>query len=182
MEPAHGFVRTAAWDLVDRTDDDGVVVLTHRITNDTATSPHWPHPYSLDLVTRLGDSLELTLTTTNTGDAPFDLEEALHTYLVVGDVRQVTLHGLDGRSFFDKVTGTERVQEGPLGFAGETDSVFRTSEPVTLDDPVLGRRLVVSTDGSANLVVWNPWSEKAAGVPDIGASHSLTYRVSLEPR
>src|SRR5687767_6396517 len=55
MEPAHGFVRTAAWDLVDRTDDDGVVVLIHRITNDTATSPHWPHPYSLDLVTRLGD-------------------------------------------------------------------------------------------------------------------------------
>jgi len=66
------------------------------------------------------------------------------------------------------VTGTQRVQQGDLRFAGETDAVFRTSGPVTLHDPALGRRLVVTTQGAGNLVVWNPWSAKAAEAPDIG--------------
>ena len=66
------------------------------------------------------------------------------------------------------MTGTERVQQGDLTFAGETDAVFRTSDPVTLHDPALGRRLVVTTEGAADVVVWNPWAAKAAEVPDIG--------------
>ncbi|GAA4411401.1 D-hexose-6-phosphate mutarotase [Fodinibacter luteus] len=206
MEPAHGFVRTSPWEHVDRADDGGEVTLTHRITSATATSPHWPHPYSLELRSRLGHALELTLTTTNTGPAPIDLEEALHAYLAVGDVREATVEGLDGRSFFDKVAGTERTHHGPLTFDGETDAVFRTSEPVTVVDPVLRRRLVVTTEGAANVVVWNPWDAKAAEVPDIGAgewtlfvcveganaldnavtiapgeSHTMTYRLEVEP-
>ena len=168
MEPAHGFVRTAPWDLVDRVDGDDDVTLTHRITSRTATSPHWPHPYALELRSRFGRRLVISLTSTNTGDTPVDLEEALHAYLVVGDIRETHLEGLDGKGFFDKVTGTERQQSGPVTFTGETDAVFRTSEPVTVVDPVLGRRLVVTTDGASNVVVWNPWEEKAAEVADIG--------------
>lgn len=207
MEPSHGFVRTVPWTLVERTEQDGDVVLTHRVTSHEATSARWPHAYALELRTRLGDVLELTLTTTNTGAEPMDVEEALHAYLVVGDVRRVTLDGLDGRSFLDKVTGSERVQSGPVRFAGETDSVYRTSGAVTVDDPVLDRRLVVSTEGAANVVVWNPWAAKAAGLADMGdddwtgflcvegadalentvvvqpgASHAMTYRVEVCPR
>lgn len=206
MEPMHGFVRTADWDLVDRTDGEDATTLTHRITSDRASSPHWPYPYAAELTARLARTLEISLTTTNTGDAPFDVEEALHAYLVVGDVEQVTIEGLDGKSFFDKVTGTERVQQGTLGFTGETDAVFRTSDPVTLHDPALGRHLVVSTAGSSNVVVWNPWRDKAAEVPDIGdddwrhfvcieganafenavrlgpgESHTMTYRLEVRP-
>ncbi len=207
MEPAHGFVRTASWSLVDQQSDGGDVVVTHRVSSADLSVANWPHPYDLELRTRFGTALELTLTTTNTGEAPYVVEEALHAYLAVGDVRQVTLDGLDGRSFFDKVTGAERVQSGPVRFGGETDSVFRTSEPVVLDDPVLDRRLVVSTEGASNVVVWNPWADKAAAVPDIGdddwtgflcveganafenavtvepgASHAMTYRLEVLSR
>src|SRR5688572_28849481 len=108
MEPAHGFVRTAPWDLVGRDDGDDAVTFTHRLTSRTATSPHWPHSYALELRSRFGRRLEISLTSTNTGDAPVDLEEALHAYLTVGDIRQVELEGLDGASFLDKVTGSER--------------------------------------------------------------------------
>lgn len=207
MEPAHGFVRVAAWELVDRADDGDDVVLTHRLTKATASSRLWPHPYVLELRSRLGTALELTLTTTNTGGSPIDVEEALHAYLVVGDIRETTLHGLAGKPFYDKVTGAERVQVGHVTFDGETDAVFRTSDPVVVDDPVLGRRLVVSTEGAGNVVVWNPWAEKAAEVPDIGdddwtgfvcveganalentvtvdpgESHTMTYRVEVQAR
>ena len=68
----------------------------HRLTSDEVSSPHWPHSYAVELRSRFGATLEVSLTTTNTGDAGFDIEEALHTYLAVGDVREVAVEGLDG--------------------------------------------------------------------------------------
>ncbi len=204
MEPMHGFARTSTWHLTGRTDGSDETTLVHRLTSDDATSPHWPYRYTAELRTRLGRTLEVSLTTTNTGDVPFSFEEALHAYLVVGDVRGVHVTGLSGKSLFDKVTGTERVQQGDLEFGGEADFVYRTSDPVTLHDPALGRRVVVTTEGAGNIVVWNPWATKAAEVPDIGdddwerfvcieganafenavslapgESHTLTYRLEV---
>jgi glucose-6-phosphate 1-epimerase len=208
MEPAHGFARTSPWDLVEVTDCDDETTAVHRLTSDEATSPHWPHPYCAEVRTRFGRALVVSLSVTNTGTEAFDYEDALHTYLVVGDVHRVRIEGLDGTSLVDKVTGgTERVQQGDVTFAGETDAVYRTGGPVTLHDPALGRRLVVTTEGASNLVVWNPWADKAAAAADIGDddwerfvcieaantfenavvlqpgdSHTTTYRVEVLPR
>lgn len=206
MQPLHGFVRTTTWDLVDEAPGADETTLTYRITSERATSPLWPHRYTAELRARFGAALEVSLTTTNTGESALDYEEALHAYLVVGDVHRARVEGLSGKSFFDKVIGTERVQEGDLVFTGETDAVFRTSDPVTLHDPALGRRLVVTTEGARNIVVWNPWATKAAEVPDIGdddwerfvcieganafenavalapgESHTTTYRLEVLP-
>lgn len=192
MEPSHGFVRTTAWELVDRVDEPDAVTFVHRITSAMATSAHFPHPYAVELRSRFGVTLEVSLTTTNTGELGFDYEEALHAYLVVGDVREVELEGLDGTPFFDKVTRSDRVNAGTLVLEGETDSVFRTSGPVTLRDPVLGRRLTITTEGASDMVVWNPWEHKAKGVADIGdddwkhfvcveAANVLGQAVTLEP-
>ena len=168
MAPAHGFARTSTWDLVEVTDRDEETTVVHRLTSDEATSPHWPHPYCAEVRTRFGRALVVSLSVTNTGDQAVDYEDALHTYLVVGDIHRVRIEGLDRTSLVDKVTGTERVQEGDLAFAGETDAVYRTSAPVTLHDPALERRLVITTEGASNLVVWNPWAAKAAEAADIG--------------
>ena len=205
LEPMHGFVRTAPWQLVEESAREDTATFVHRVTSETASSPHWPYRYAVQLRSTLGRELEIALTTTNLSEEPFDYEEALHAYLVVGDVRQVRIDGLEGKSFFDKVSGTEREQGGPLTFTGETDAVFRTSDPVTLHDPVLGRRLVVTTEGASNLVVWNPWEAKAADIADLpdddwtrfvcieganalenavplepGESHTTTYRLAVE--
>ena len=37
-----------------------------------------------------------------------------------------------------------------------------------IDDPGFARRIVVRKDGSGATVVWNPWIEKAAAMPDFG--------------
>lgn len=205
MEPLHGFVRGAPWRLVERVDGPDGVTFVHEITSAEATSPHWPHPYVARVRSTLGATLEISLTTTNTGGSVVDLEEALHAYLAVGDVRRVHLEGLAGASYFDKVAQTERHEGGDVTFTGETDAVFRSGGPVTVVDPVLGRRLVVTTEGAGNVVVWNPWADKAREIRDIapedwtrfvcveggnafenavsvapGESHTLTYRVAVE--
>ncbi|MFL6170438.1 MAG: D-hexose-6-phosphate mutarotase [Ornithinibacter sp.] len=206
MQPAHGFARTSTWDLVEVADRDDETTVVHRLTSDEATSAHWPHPYCAEVRTRFGRALEVSLSVTNTGDEAVDYEDALHAYLVVGDVHRVRVEGLDGASLLDKVTGTQRVQQGDLTFAGETDAVYRASGPVTLHDPALRRRLLVTTEGASNLVVWNPWAAKAAEAADIGdddwerfvciegantfenavvlqpgESHTTTYRVEVQP-
>lgn len=203
--PSHGMVRTVDWELVGRSEDDDGVVLHQRMTSATATSPFFPHSYRLDLRTRFGAALELELTTTNTGGEPFDLEEALHAYLRVDDVRRIHLEGLDGAEYHDKTTDRDERQVGDVTITGETDRVYRSDAPVTVVDPVLGRRLRVTTTGAANRVVWNPWDELARTLDDVGdawptfvcveggnvladavtvqpgASRTMTYRVEVLP-
>lgn len=63
---------------------------------------------------------------------------------------------------------------------------------VVLNDPVEGRRLSVSKEGSHTTVVWNPWIAKAAAMPDFGddewgsmicieAANVLSDAISLAP-
>ena len=169
LEPSHGFVRKTPWTLVDHSEDAGGETFHYRLTQAEASSPHFPHRYAVDLTARLGATLEVSLTTTNTGDEAFDYEEALHTYLVVGDITTTRLEGLDGVDYVDKVAGGEvRRQEGDVVFTGETDRVYASGGPVAVVDPTLGRRLVVTLDGASSCVVWNPWVEKARAAADIG--------------
>lgn len=65
--------------------------------------------------------------------------------------------------------GTVRTQVGPLTFTAETDNVYASRGPVTVVDSAGGRDIVVATSGASHLIVWNPWEEKAAGLPDLGA-------------
>jgi glucose-6-phosphate 1-epimerase len=114
----------------------------------------------------------MTLEVENRGPIAFSFEEALHTYLRVGDVRQATIAGLEEASYIDKTDRLERKRLGeqPMRLDGVTDRVFvATRATCTVDDPVLGRRLIVEKSGSATTVVWNPWSEKAAAMADLGA-------------
>jgi D-hexose-6-phosphate mutarotase len=39
---------------------------------------------------------------------------------------------------------------------------------VQIIDPKLGRRITISKEGAASTVVWNPWSDKAQVIPDLG--------------
>lgn len=168
MTPSHGFARSATWTFLGEEVEDGATVLRHRLTSDEVSDPAWPHAYRLDLVARFGSALEIVLETTNTGGEPFVVEEALHAYLAVGDVRRVALGGLDGAAFHDKVTGEDRTQDGDVVLTGETDRVYRSTADVVVSDPVLGRRLTVVTEGAANRVVWNPGPSKGPGIADIG--------------
>lgn len=168
--PAHGFYRLAPWRLTAATAADGGVVLAFVLTSaDLAgidAAAGWPEEAELEFRLALGTRLTMALTT-STGADGLDLEEALHTYFAVGDVRQVRVEGLDGIDYVDKLAGGALTrQTGDVTFSGETDRVYATSGPAAIVDPVLGRRIEIDTTGSASTVVWNPWDEKAAAMAD----------------
>lgn len=172
-QPGHGFARLHTWhlsDIKDTIDRDGRLLVEYQIDEAmTGAQEHFPHPYSATFRAKFTpEYLGLTMLVHNPGDEPFTFESALHTYLVVGDVREVALSGLDGATYLDKVAGGSAVQAGAVTITGETDRVYTSTADVVLDDPVLGRKLVISKYGSANTVVWNPWVAKAAAMPDFG--------------
>ena len=110
----------------------------------------------------------MTLTLTNEDDHPFAIEAALHTYLHVGDVKDVTVEGLDGERYYDKVRERYATQTGDVTFIGPTDRVYTSTQQVQVVDPKLGRRIIVDKNGSGSTIVWNPWSQGAATMSDIG--------------
>jgi glucose-6-phosphate 1-epimerase len=172
--PAHGFARTAIWQ-VERVslEDNGRLRVEMTLTSNAETKALWDADFAATLIASLGRTLQITLEVRNTGAQQIEYEEALHTYLEVGDVEKVQLLGLEGTKYVDKVDALMVKQTGaePLVLRDETDNVFQgTKAAVIIVDPVLARHLKVEKTGSMSTVVWNPWLVKSQTIPDIGGA------------
>jgi glucose-6-phosphate 1-epimerase len=168
----HGFARLMEWELVSaESAKDGAVEIHLRLVSSDATRALWLGEFVADYRVRIGTSLGLGLSVKNTGSQPLRIEEALHTYFSVSDVKQVSIDGLAGVSYFTAV-GTPRTEiEGaaPIRITAETDRVYlNTQSTCVAHDPGWQRKLVVEKTGSNASVVWNPWIAKAKAMPDFG--------------
>jgi dihydroxy-acid dehydratase len=173
--PAHGFARTVDWEVVGtRKRNDARTEITLRLVENAQTRAQWPHPTELTLTVVVGDKLEVKLATTNTGAAPIHIGEALHTYFHISDIGAVTVEGLSGGDYHDKVENFARkTQQGAIAFGGEVDRVYVDSPAdCVIVDPGLNRRIRVAKTGSHSTVVWTPWTEKAEKMGDMGRGAS----------
>lgn len=162
-QPMHGHARLDEWEWIDsRLLDDGSVRVTFRL-------PSAGDAEAIYAVT-VGSTLHLEMAVTNRGASSMDFENCLHTYFHIGEIRQVSLHGLRGSRYRDQLTGEELTESGEtVRFTGETDRVYQDVAPfLEIEDPVLGRLIRVSKSGSRSTVVWNPWIEKSRRMPDFG--------------
>lgn len=169
--PAHGFARLVQWQLLSGHETNGVTTLRWRLDEtmigDIEGIDADRNKFEVEYTQEFGEHLRLRLTVRNTDDVPLVVEEALHTYFTVGDIRHVTVHGLAGVEYFDKPTSRYDTQIGPIDFPGEVDRIFWTGAPVEIHDPALNRRLILTTNRSGNTIVWNPGPEKAAAMGDM---------------
>ena len=193
--PDHGFARISEWSVQSVERVGAGVAIELALEPSGATRALWPADFHLTYRVGVDAALRLSLEVENRSGAPFTFEEALHTYLAVGDVRQAAVDGLGGAPYVDKTDGMRRtvLPEGAFRPSAETDRVFvGTRGPCTVIDPVLGRRLVVEKHGSATTVVWNPWSDTAGHMADLGAdqwtsmlcveaANAMDDAVTLEP-
>ena len=168
--PAHGFARTVDWKLIDAAASSDAVTVRLELVSGDATRKWLPNDFRLIYSIRIGSTLDLSLEVQNLSQSALRFEEALHTYLKVKDVRQVSIDGLSGKTFIDKTDAGERkVQSGPIRITAETDRVYLdTTQAVSATDPGMNRRLVVSKTGSQSTVIWNPWIDKAKAMSDFG--------------
>jgi glucose-6-phosphate 1-epimerase len=192
--PAHGFVRTKAWQIesIARVEDAVRVSMLTESSEDT--KKWWPAEFRAVYRVTIDSKLSLELEVTNLGQAPLRFEEALHAYHRVGEIEKVRVRGLDGVRYIDKTdSNREKKQQGEIAIASETDRVYLdTSGAIEIEDPALKRRTRVTKENSRTTVVWNPWIEKAHALSDlpgdewtrmicIETSNVSDYSVTLAP-
>lgn len=176
---AHGFARTAMWQITDSMlHTDGRVQLRLGLRDSPSTRELWNQGFELLLNCTMGADLRLELCTRNTGATPMTLTQALHSYFCVGDITRTQVLGLEGCTYLDKVQDFAPMrQHGAIRFTNETDRVYvDTTADCIIEDEAWGRRIRVAKQGSLSTVVWNPWLERASALSDMapqGYRHML---------
>jgi len=169
--PGHGYARTVPWDVLEtKALPDGSTFLRFGLVESDATRAQWPHASTVQLEVTVDKALRVELVTTNTGNAAFELGEALHTYFQISDVAQMTIRGLENCEYLDKVQDFARLtQKNGIVIESEVDRVYvNTSADCVIEDKGLKRAIRVAKQGSKSTVVWNPWTEKAEKMGDFG--------------
>lgn len=161
--PAHGTARITLWELT------ATFVLPD---GSVRASFHLPGggPFAVSYHVTVGASLLLELVVKNSGEVEQSCETCLHTYFRVGDISEVSVQGLSGVTYLDKVLPGSHAESGePLRITGETDRIYQdTTGPVEIHDPVFRRHIRIGKSGSRSTVVWNPWIAKSKAMPDFG--------------
>jgi glucose-6-phosphate 1-epimerase len=168
--PAHGFARIQPWKLDFGAYATGELHLSFSLEPTELSRSLGYDRFLLAYQITFGKQLKLRLSVANDGDKPLRIEEALHTYLHVADVKQVSVHGLFEAEYMDKTDDFARkTQTDPiLTFSRVTDRPYlNTTSPIVVDDPALLRRITVAKSNSNTTVIWNPWAD--AGLADMSA-------------
>jgi len=167
----HGFARTSQWDLKESHPDS--IVLELLDSDDTFKL--WPNLFCVHLTIQIKgntgkESLIMELNVKNRNiDKSFLFTTALHTYFKIKDVHSVSVHGLKGTTYVDKVSGGKKVEEDSddIQLSGETDRVYQNAKHdvkmSSKEDSILLKR-----HNFPDVVVWNLWSEKAKAMADMG--------------
>lgn len=169
--PKHGFVRTRPWQVATERCGDDYALVTLAIEDDEATRALWPHAFRLELTLMLEDDrIDLELSVSNTGEAPFSFTGALHTYLRVTQVEDVALEGLYGHHYRDAANGDKVIRDSGTAVMveAEIDRVYRdVKRPQLLQAGNLS--LGIQSQDFPDVVVWNPWVDKCGALADMPA-------------
>jgi glucose-6-phosphate 1-epimerase len=168
---AHGFARNRLWSVeqIEQPAPDHTRI-TLGLTDCPETRTLWPYAFELRLVVSIASTLRMELITRNTGAKTFAITQALHSYFSVGAVDRVSVEGLDGTTYLDKLEDfAPKQQQGSVTFTGEVDRIYRqVPDRLRVVDSARQRAVDIAAEGSKTAVVWNPWRDTAAQMADLG--------------
>jgi len=181
--PAHGFARTVPWQVAASIAlPDGSTRINFELPQSSIPATQWPYACRVLLIVTAGKTLAVELITENTGNAPFKIGEALHTYFAISDVDNVRITGLEDCVYLDKVDDWKRkTQTGAVTITSEVDRLYvNTENDCLIEDVGLKRRIRIAKRSSRSTVVWNPWVEKAAKMGDFGSDTGYRGMICVE--
>ncbi|XP_060556805.1 uncharacterized protein LOC132717369 [Ruditapes philippinarum] len=175
LGPQHGFARIKKW----REDDaasqsgDGACSKVFVLEDDEETRKLWNERFRLEYTVKMEENkLTTSLKIYNKGESAFSFTTLMHTYFRVDDIDKSGVKGLKGVSYDDKVDGGQHVEDREtVRIDKNYDRIYKNCPgPVELipdvDKPGLSRKLIASNLN--DIVVWNPWAEKAKSMSDFG--------------
>ncbi|KAL8703779.1 MAG: hypothetical protein Q9201_003044 [Fulgogasparrea decipioides] len=192
--PQHGFARNSRWEYLGKTSSessslpnskgDASVKLDFGLSNGMLSDPKWNYGFNLTYsVTLSQDNLETSLVVRNTGSSNYDFQVLFHTYLAVDDIAATMISGLEEAAFKDKTQGGKDVEPtgSPISIESETDRVYTVASEQAITVSEQGsKRYEVTRDMLSDVVVWNPWIEKAKGMADFGPEDGYKRMICVE--
>ena len=165
--PQHGFARTQLWKVILEEElDECTTHIQLQLKPNSHTLTQWAYQFDVILDITMGHELSMALIVTNTDTKPFEISTALHTYFSVSDIDNISIVGLDNRTYYDALEEKSFIQNGNIFIDKEVDRVYTNpSETVTLLDGAT--KVTLKQEGSNSLVVWNPWQEKSKQMADM---------------
>ena len=102
----------------------------------------------------------------------------------IQDINAVEVTGFEGSPYDDKLDGAKtKSQDGSITFSGELDRVYTPpkgpTHPVAVREA--GKELLrIVRDNLGDVVVWNPWVDKSAGMGDFAPKDGWKNMVCVE--
>ncbi|KAJ5810196.1 uncharacterized protein N7503_002414 [Penicillium pulvis] len=195
--PQHGFARNSNWEYLgkssaeaaDNQGDQAVKLdfgLSHTMLSEEFRKA-WPYEFGLVYsVTLTKTSLQTQLQVRNEGTQNFEFQVLMHTYLNIADISAIRVKNLESKTYIDKTReATTHTETSPaLAITGETDRVYQNLDPsvpiivssAADDQPLFS----ITREALADVVVWNPWIEKAKGMADFGPDEAYKNMICVE--
>ncbi|PYH36263.1 D-hexose-6-phosphate mutarotase [Aspergillus neoniger CBS 115656] len=198
--PQHGFARNSNWEFLgkssseafgrDRKEGEDAVKLDFGLSHPMLSEEFqkaWPFKFGLVYsVTLTKGSLETSLQVQNQGEQNFDFQVLMHTYLSVEDITNVRVKNLQQKEYLDKTQGGAAITETSeaVEINKETDRVYKALDPkvpiivstASDDQPLFS----ITREALTDVVVWNPWIEKAKGMADFGPEEAYKNMLCVE--
>ncbi|KAJ6161461.1 hypothetical protein N7470_004857 [Penicillium chermesinum] len=195
--PQHGFARNSTWEYLGKSssesaDSQGDMTvkldfgLSHTLLSEESRKA-WPYEFALVYsVTLNKNSLMTALEVRNEGKENFDFQVLMHTYLSVEDISAVRVKNLESKTYIDKTQNATSHTEASnaLAITGETDRVYQALDPAVpiivssaADDKPL---FSITREALTDVVVWNPWIEKAKGMADFAPDEAYKNMICVE--
>ena len=176
----HGPVRNLLWRVstiqVSNDDEISLTLEPDKQTPIQLAEANVPIGLLVSLHVTLGQALRQTLCTQNLSDTHFVLSQALHSYYAVSHAQRVSIEGIQGLRYTDRLRDLlQDVQQSPFALGDACDRTYehavKTPEPLsrryTLIDEDWQRRIVIEVEGSRSVVVWNPGQDTARNMVDV---------------
>ncbi len=168
--PSHGFARNMEWQLQQVTESAHGHHLIFVLRDNAATRLLWNHAFEAVMEIHLGEQLVLQFRVKNNDQHPFAFSFAWHSYFQIEDIIQTRLHGLEHTRFLDQLCASAGYNSGdtqPVSFSSETDRIYQQASGHYQIRSALESTINIHSTSCSSVVVWNPWSEKAARLNDM---------------
>jgi glucose-6-phosphate 1-epimerase len=165
----HGFARVCEWQLQSSGIEGERAVARYRLSTEQAATFGWSHDFELNYeIAFTAKELTLTLDVHNRGNELMTFNAALHTYLRVADIAAVEVFGLQHANYIDQVQGgAQATQDNAVLTVGEEIDRIYLDVQKPLIVSCRQRSMSVRKQGFADVVLWNPWADKAAQLADM---------------
>lgn len=160
----HGFARTAVWTLHSTNNTTEAVL---ELNSSMIKCEEWPFAFKMLYKVSLEEDsvLRTEMTISNESSDSIDFHFLFHTYFACENVEHVEISSLT---------------QTPLSIKQEIDCIYEAPKSGSLQiaNAGEGKVKVLFSNSLADVVVWNPWREKAKAMSDLGEEqvfHSIMF-------